>query len=131
MRSRLPETDPDTSSNDRPFASCVAMDEFQNIFVGTTHAGNGAGVDCSLYVYRYNEDDTYLHVFTLDFEEPVLDIAANKNRLYVLTATDPKANTARATTSPAPGDDSEKTYFRLRVFEDYLPFNEVPVETDE
>ena len=127
----LPETDPDTSSNDRPFASCVAMDEFQNIFVGTTHAGNGAGVDCSLYVYRYNEDDTYLHVFTLDFEEPVLDIAANKNRLYVLTATDPKANTARATTSPAPGDDSEKTYFRLRVFEDYLPFNEVPVETDE
>lgn len=126
----LPETDPDNSSNDRPFASCVAMDEFQNIFVGTTHAGNGAGSDCSLYIYRFNEDDTYLHVFTLDFEEPVLDIAANKNRLYVLTATDPLAQSVRAS-SPAAGDDSYKTYFRLRVFEDYLPFNEVPVETDE
>lgn len=126
----LPETDPNSSSNDRPFASCVAMDEFQNIFVGTTHAGNGAGVDCSLYVYRFNEDNTYLHVFTLDFEEPVLDVAASKNRLYVLTATDPQENTARAS-SPAAGDASYKTYFRLRVFEDYLPFNEVPVETDE
>ena len=79
------------------------MDEFQNIFVGTTHAGNGAGVDCSLYVYRFNEDNTYLHVFTLDFEEPVLDVAASKNRLYVLTATDPQENTARAAGQPRRG----------------------------
>jgi hypothetical protein len=122
----LPEVDPGV--NDRPFGSCVAMDEFQNIFVGTTHAGNGVGTDCALYIYRYNEDDTYLHVYTLSFDESVLDIKAVKNRLYVLTAEDPAAQTAQPATV---GTDATKVYFRLRVFEDYLPFNEAPVENDD
>ena len=123
----LPEVE---AASDRPFGACVAMDEFQNLFVGTSHAGQSTGSECALYIYRYNEDDTYLHVFTIGFDEAVLDIKAAKNRLYVLTATDPKANSARAT-SPAPGDASYNTYFRLRVFEDYLPFNEAPVENDD
>ena len=123
----LPEVE---AASDRPFGACVAMDEFQNLFVGTSHAGQSTGSECALYIYRYNEDDTYLHVFTIGFDEAVLDIKAAKNRLYVLTATDPKANSARAT-SPAPGDVSYNTYFRLRVFEDYLPFNEAPVENDD
>ena len=123
----LPEVE---AASDRPFGACVAMDEFQNLFVGTSHAGQSTGSECALYIYRYNEDDTYLHVFTIGFDEAVLDIKAAKNRLYVLTATDPKGNSARAT-SPAPGDASYNTYFRLRVFEDYLPFNEAPVENDD
>ena len=123
----LPEVE---AASDRPFGACVAMDEFQNLFVGTSHAGQSTGSECALYIYRYNEDDTYLHVFTIGFDEAVLDIKAAKNRLYVLTATDPKGNSARAT-SPAPGDVSYNTYFRLRVFEDYLPFNEAPVENDD
>jgi len=123
----LPEVE---AAGDRPFGACVAMDEFQNLFVGTSHAGQSTGSECALYIYRYNEDDTYLHVFTIGFDEAVLDIKAAKNRLYVLTATDPKGNSARAT-SPAPGDASYNTYFRLRVFEDYLPFNEAPVENDD
>ena len=121
----LPEVDP---ANDRPFGSCVAMDEFQNIFVGTTHAGNGSGADCALYIYRYNEDDTYTHVYTFSYGETVLDIKAVKNRLYVLTAEDPAELTARPGT---PGTDATKVYFRLRVYEDYLPFNEAPVENDD
>jgi len=121
----LPEVDP---ANDRPFGSCVAMDEFQNIFVGTTHAGNGSGADCALYVYRYNEDDTYTHVYTFSYGETVLDIKAVKNRLYVLTAEDPAELTARPGTT---GTDATKVYFRLRVYEDYLPFNEAPVENDD
>jgi len=124
----LPEVE---AAGDRPFGACVAMDEFQNVFVGTSHAGNSTGDECALYIYRYNEDDTYLHVFTIGFDEAVLDIKAAKNRLYVLTATDPRANSARFTTGPAPGDPSGITYFRLRVFEDYLPFNEAPVENDD
>ena len=121
----LPEVE---AASDRPFGACVAMDEFQNLFVGTSHAGQSTGSECALYIYRYNEDDTYLHVFTIGFDEAVLDIKAAKNRLYVLTATDPKGNSTRSGT---PGDDSHKTYFRLRVFEDYLPFNEAPVENDD
>ncbi len=121
----LPEVDP---ANDRPFGSCVAMDEFQNIFVGTTHAGNGSGADCALYIYRYNEDDTYTHVYTFSYGETVLDIKAVKNRLYVLTAEDPAELTARPVTQ---GTDATKVYFRLRVYEDYLPFNEAPVENDD
>ena len=124
----LPEVD---AVGDRPFGACVAMDEFQNLFIGTSHAGNSTGDECALYIYRYNEDDTYLHVYTIGFDEAVLDIKANKNRLYVLTASDPLSNTARFTTGPAPGDPSGNTYFRLRVFEDYLPFNELPTENDD
>jgi len=123
----LPEVDA-SGVYDRPFGSCVAMDEFQNIFAGTTHAGNGSGADCALYIYRYNEDDTYTHVYTLSYGETVLDIKAVKNRLYVLTAEDPVEHGSRPAT---PGTDATKVYFRLRVYEDYLPFNEAPVENDD
>ncbi len=123
----LPEVDA-SGVYDRPFGSCVAMDEFQNIFVGTTHAGNGSGADCALYVYRYNEDDTYTHVYTFSYGETVLDIKAVKNRLYVLTAEDPVEHGSRPAT---PGTDATRVYFRLRVYEDYLPFNEAPVENDD
>lgn len=121
----FPEVAP---ANQRPFGSCVAMDEFQNIFVGTSHAGQSTGSECALYIYRYNEDDTYTHVYTFSYGETVLDIKAVKNRLYVLTAEDPVAQTSRPATT---GTDATRVYFRLRVYEDYLPFNEAPVENDD
>jgi hypothetical protein len=133
----LHEIDVPLPSNTNIYPSCVAMDEYQNIFVGTT-----AHVDPTtspstytqnyFYIFRYNEDDTYTRVFTLRPTFPgisgfsaqqgcILDIKAANDNIYVLVCEPPAHKSSF-------GD--ERRYWRLNVYNGYLPFNEAPVEDD-
>ena len=122
----LPETP--ASGSDAVFPSCVYMDEFQNIFAGTTGYSAADPDDAALYIWRYNEDETYKLVYGLSFDgEFICDVHAKKSVLYVATCTQPQEHGSFT------GADSAATtqYYRLRVFPDYLPFNEAPVEDDD
>ncbi len=124
----IPEVAPPDADTLRVFAGCIAVDEYQNVFVGTSGTYESAAADCALYIYRFNEDDTYTLIYTITYDEHVLDVHASNGRLYVLTATHPKGNDAFDDTKD--GVDASKSYWRLRVYDDYFPLDNPPVEND-
>ena len=124
----IPEVAPSGSDN-RVIATCIAVDEYQNVFVGTAGTADTDAADSALYVYRFNEDDTYKLVYTITYDEHVLDVHASKGQIYVLTATAPKGNTSYG--GGTPGADAHKSYWRLRVYDDYFPLENAPVENND
>ena len=127
-RISVPEVVPVAPATERVFTGCIAVDEYQNIFVGTSATSDAAAADCALYIYRFNEDDTYTLVYTITYDEQVLDVYAEKGKLYVLTATSPHGNDAYEASDA--GGPLFESYWRLRVYEDYFPLDNVPVEND-
>lgn len=127
-RISAPEVVPVSPATERVFTSCISVDEYQNIFVGTSATSDASATDCALYIYRFNEDDTYTLVYTITYQEQVLDVHAAKGKLYVLTATSPHGNDIYE--SGNAGGPLYESYWRLRVYEDYFPLDNVPVEND-
>jgi hypothetical protein len=126
-RISIPEVEP--TGTQRVFASCISVDEYQNIFVGTSATSDADAADCAMYIYRFNEDDTYKLVYTITYGEQVLDVHAAKGKIYVLTATTPHGN---ASYDPAlDGNTDYLSYWRARVYEDYFPLENAPSENND
>ena len=115
------------SGKDRVICSCVHMDPEQNIFVGTAAITSDMDpLDCALYIYRFNEDDTYTLVHTLLYDQSVLDVCAEGNQMYVLTC-DEALGLTGYDAGLAGGADSIVTW-QLHTYTNYQPFNVEPAE---
>ena len=72
-----------------PVATCIDVDEYLNIYIGTGAGSATLPKWCALYCYTLRQDDTYELAWTHHLDAYALDVKHYKNNLYVLTCTAP------------------------------------------
>ena len=93
-----PSTDPlgGTGASDTeqqpPVASCIAVDQYLNIYIGTGAASATVPKWCAVYCFALLEDDTYELAWTRPMNAYVLDLKFYKSDLYVLASTASSSN---------------------------------------